>query len=221
MKIVPLLTGFICLFFVTIGHSQKPSNDWQLFKNEKGISVFTKKSPNSAICELKTVLTLKTSLSSIVALIYDWESYPSWIYKCGESKTLKVLNEHEVIHYQSVKIPWPANDEDFIIHVKISQDEKTKTVKIHSLNDPDYIPKVENRNRIRELTATWTIIPMGDGIIELSYEFLVNPGGPFPSWLINLAATYGPVETMENLKNWIQKDKYQHAKNNLIKEPGE
>jgi len=192
--------------------------DWQLYKAENGISIYTRKANNTNIKQLKSVVTLKTSLNSIVALLNDWDSYPQWNYKCGESKTLKIISETELIHYQTVVTPWPIDHQDFIINVKLTQDEKTKIIIITSTNLPNYIPPFPNRTRIKYLEGKWTLTPLKDGTVQAVYEFFVNPGGLVPAWLINTAITYGPYENMQNISQWIQKPKYQQAKNPLIKE---
>src|ERR1700756_29884 len=206
-----------CLLISLIGFSQN-ENDWQLYKNENGIAIYSRKANNSNIKQLKTVVILNTSLNSIVALINDWDSYPEWNYRCGESKTLKVISPTELIHYQTVITPWPVDHQDFIINVKLTQDDKTKIVTITSTNNPNYIPPYPKTTRIKELEAKWTLTPLKDGKVQAVYEFFVNPGGFLPAWILNAAVAYGPYETMLNFKQWVQKEKYQKSKNPLIKE---
>jgi hypothetical protein len=209
---------FFCLIWFSGSFSQEAEDDWHLRKKEQGISVYSRKTAKSNFKELKSVVYLKTSLSSAVALINDWESYPQWVYKCGKSTTLKVLEETKVIHYQTVIVPWPAEDRDFIVNIELSQNEKTKIVTIKSTCNSDYIPPVENHVRITEMDACWTLVPFKDGTIQITYQLLVNPGGFVPAWLVNMAAVDGPFESMANFKIWVQKKKYQEASLPFIKE---
>ena len=119
-----------CLGFYTSFFSQENKNAWELQKNENGISVFSRKTAGSDYKELKAIVYLTTSLKSIVALIYDWDSYPQWVYKCENSSTLKKIGNTEVIHYQSIRAPWPVENRDFVMNVKLKQDELTKIVTI-------------------------------------------------------------------------------------------
>jgi len=190
---------------------------WHLKKFENGISVYTRNSPGSDFKELKSVCSLKTSLSSIVALLNDWDTYPQWVYKCGKSTTLKKISEGELIHYQTVVAPWPVDSRDFVVNVRLSQDPVSKVVKIVSTCKPDYIPKVDGYVRITEFSASWTLVPQKDGMVEVTYQLLVNPGGYVPAWLVNLAVVDGPYETTLNFRQWVMKDKYQKAVVPLIK----
>ncbi len=195
------------------------SDDWKLKKFENGIAVYTRHDDNSAFKELKAVTQIKASLSSIMALLGDWETYPQWVYKCGVSKTLKQISETELIHYQTVDAPWPVDSRDFVVNIKITQDPITKAVKQIATYKADFIPKQKNFIRITEFKAAWTLTPLKNGIVNVEYQLLVNPGGVVPAWLVNMAAVEGPYETTHNLKKWVQKEKYQKAKISFIEEP--
>jgi hypothetical protein len=211
---------FCFLLFVQFNFSDTfgQTKDWELKKNENGITVYTRSSEGSSYKELKAVCYLKTSMSSIVALLNDWDSYPQWVYKCGKSSTVKKISETEVIHYQTVVAPWPVDSRDFVVNVKLTQDPMTKVITIISTSKPDYIPKVPGHVRITEFKASWTLIPQKNGTIEVIYQLLVNPGGYVPAWLVNLAVVEGPYETTLNLKEWVMKKKYQEAIVTYIKD---
>jgi len=206
------------LFISCLSFSQEKTEEWHKKKNHKGIEVYSRKTANSEFRELKSIMYLKTSLNSIVALINDRDSYPQWVYKCGEAKTIKRLSDAELIHYQTVVAPWPAEDRDFIVNVKMTQDPKTKVIVMKSTGNPHYIPDTPNHVRITEFSASWTLIPLKDGTIQLVYQLMVHPGGYVPAWLVNMAAIDGPFETMLKMKDWVFKEKYQKAKSTLVKE---
>jgi ribosome-associated toxin RatA of RatAB toxin-antitoxin module len=209
---------FIITFLLYAGQSFAQKNGWVLQKNEKGIAVYMRNAENSDFKELKSVQVLKTSLSSIVALLNDWDTYPQWVYRCGKSNTIKKISDTEVIHYQSVVAPWPVDNRDFVVDVKLVQDPVTKVINIKSENKPDYIPEVPDHIRMREFKASWVLVPLKDGTVEVTYQLLVNPGGYVPAWIINLAVVDGPFETALNLSEWVKKKKYQEAVVSYIKE---
>lgn len=211
------ILSLICLFvFISDSYAQAKQEGWHLKKFESGIAVYTRDAENSAYKELKSIVSLKTSLESVVALINDFESYSGWVYRCGKSTTLKKINETESVHYQNVVAPWPVDNRDFIVQLKLTQDPLSKVVTINSTCKPDYIPKVPGHIRITEFRALWILTPNKDGTVEIKYQLLVNPGGYVPAWLVNLAVIDGPFETMVNFKQWVMKDKYQNAKLSYI-----
>lgn len=203
-------------FFGIRAYCQNTS--WTLKKNENGISVYTRGAEDSDFKELKSVVVLKTSLSSIVSLLNDWDTYPQWVYRCGKSSTLKKISDSEVIHYQTVVAPWPADNRDFVVNVKLTQDPVTKIIVIKSESKPEYIPEVEDHVRIKKFRASWTLVPLSDGRVEVTYQLLVDPAGYVPAWIINLAVVDGPYETALNLSEWVKKKKYKEAVVGYIKE---
>lgn len=213
-----IVVAVLFLVFSHFSYAQKKQANWHLKKSENGINVYTRSSDESAFKELRSTVTIKTSLNSIVALLNDFESYPEWVYRCSESKTLKRISETENFHYQTVEAPWPVDSRDFIVQLHLSQDPVTKVVSIKSTCKPDYIPRVPGRVRITEFKALWTLTPLKDGSVEIVYELLVNPGGYVPAWLVNLAVVDGPYETMLHVKDWVLKKKYQNEKVSFIKE---
>ena len=203
---------FLFIIYMVFSSFTRPTDDWQLKKYENGISVYTRNNENSAFKELKAVAYLNATLSSAVALLYDWDSYPKWVYKCGKSSTLKLINEKELIHYQTVLAPWPAENRDFAVNIKIEQDKTTKVVTIRSYAVGQYIPVIPDHVRITKFNASWVLTPQKNGTIEIVYQLFVDPGGYVPAWLVNMAVIDGPFETLNNMKSWVAKEKYQKTK---------
>jgi ribosome-associated toxin RatA of RatAB toxin-antitoxin module len=214
-----IIVSLFLLTTLSLTTDDKSAGPWELKKFESGIAIYTRNAANSRFKELKSVTVYKSSLSSIIALIDDFESYPQWVYRCGSSSTIKKNSEKDFIHYQTVTAPWPVDNRDFIVHVEVNQDPLTKIVTQTGTCTPDRIPRVPGHVRITEFKAEWTLIPLKNGDIEADYQLLVNPGGNIPAWLVNLAVVDGPFETALNMKSWIMKEKYQKASLPYIKEP--
>ena len=212
--------SIILIYFLFAGFIQEtPKETWHLKKFEKGISVYTRQIENSRLIELKSDFQIKTSLSSIVALLNDFESYPQWVYRCEKSYVAKKISDMEFIQYQSVKAPWPVDNRDILIYKKLSQDPITKVITQKAYAMPEFIPKVAKHVRVLLFKAQWTITPLQNGLVNVEYQLLVDPGGSIPAWLVNLAVVDGPYDTELNMKEWLMKDKYQKAVIPYIKEP--
>ncbi|HEY0030676.1 MAG TPA: START domain-containing protein [Bacteroidia bacterium] len=193
--------------------------DWQLKKFENGISVYTRSLEASKFKELRAVFEIKTSLSSIIALLNDVETYPQWVYRCQASKILKKKSDQNLIRYQSILAPWPVDNRDMVVEVHTYQEDKTGIVYQKVTCLPDYSPVIPGHVRIREFRAVWKLSPLKNGMVKVEYELLVNPGGNIPAWIINMAVVDGPYDTSLKMKDWIMKEKYQKASYPFIKEP--
>ncbi len=212
------IAGLFFLCIILAFKADRLEGAWELKKSESGVTVYTRMAANSNYKELKSVFQVKTSLSSFMSLIGDFESYPKWVYRCGSSKTIKKISNYEYIHYQTVTAPWPVDNRDVVMKIKITQDPVTKMITQRSTAIPDSLPEVKDHVRIRIFNSQWTIVPQKDGILNAEFRLLVEPGGNIPAWLVNLAVVDGPFETNVNLKEWVFKEKYQKAKLPHIKE---
>jgi ribosome-associated toxin RatA of RatAB toxin-antitoxin module len=214
-KILFFLFSIISVGFITFTSQE---NEWILKKQSNEVTVYSRGVDRSAIKELRAVTQIKTSLSSIIALLLDRESYPQWVYKCAKSHVLKEVNDAEAICYQNVVAPWPINNRDIILIVTVQQDEATKIVFLNSVSQPEYIPKVDNHVRVLEFKASWKLTPLQNGIVNCEYQLLFDPGGNIPSWIINIASVDGPFETTTNMRHMVMKEKYQQTHYTFIKE---
>lgn len=211
---------FFSTIFLLTGFSEKtPTNDWELKKFECGISIYTRTTENSKFKELKAVFQIKTSLSSVLALLNDYETFPQWVYRCEKSIALKKDSDKHLIRYQTVLAPWPVDNRDMVLDVNSYQDSNTKIVYQKVASIPDYFPQSKDHVRIREFNALWSIKPLKNGIVEVDYELLLNPGGNIPAWIVNLAIIDGPFETSVKMKEWIMKEKYQKTSYSFITNP--
>lgn len=203
-----IISGVVIIFSVVNADCQEA---WVLKLDKEGIKVYTKNLDNSPYKAVKTVCTIDASLSKITAVLLDIDNCKDWVYATKKCVTLKKLSQSELIYYSEIEIPWPVSNRDFIVLLKVSQDEKTKAVIVEGENRPAYIPENKNVVRIMRSYSKWIIEPMTNGQVRVEYILQVDPGGIVPSWLINMFATKGPFESFKNLRTQVKKTLYSQA----------
>ena len=201
-----LFLTLVLITFVTADTFSQ--NDWILKTDKEGIKLYTKNMQNSSLNESKTVCVIDASLGRITAVLLDINRSADWVYATKNAALLKQLNPLELYYYSEIEVPWPASNRDFIVHMTVSQDEKTKAVSIAGENKPTYLPTVKNISRIQQLHTKWLIVPLQNGKVLIEYYLQVDPGGIVPAWLINMFSTKGPFETFKNLRLQVKKDIY-------------
>jgi len=206
----------ILLFFIII--SIQNNNEWKLRKSADGISVFTKLAAGSAYEDIKANTTIKTSLSSLVAVIKDIPSYTSWAYECKKVELTKIVNGTEIEHYQETAAPWPVSNRDIVVHTKITQDKNTKIIFISLKGIPDGLPRNTDLIRVTKFEASWKFIPKENNMVEIEYNLSTDPAGSIPAWVANMAMVEGPFQTLKKLKEIVNQPKYQNAKYSFIEE---
>ena len=194
--------------FVLMAPSQE--TPW-VFKNSKdGVKVYYRKT--QGVHEVKLISSIQTSLTGLMALFMEVETYKTWSYKLLESKVVQKISDTEMTYYSHYDLPWPLNDRDIIMHTVFQQDPVTKTIIINSVAAPDELPEKAGIVRIKDAKTTWTILPGTDGWAYTEYYIYTDPGGSVPDWLLNMTIDLGPRETIKGIRKQVKKAEYQQAK---------
>jgi len=179
-------------------------NAWKLRKNKNGIEVYTRKVNNSNLVEFKVTATLQASLLKVRKIIDDVESYPLWMANLEQSGTIKKISNTERYDYFEIKVPWPFENRDMVMHVK-SLFSKNKIIHLEILNSQDYIPAKENMVRIQEAEGSWHFLLVEENTTKITYQLYSDPGGNIPNWVIDLLIVDGPYKTILNLQELVKK----------------
>ncbi len=177
-----------------------PADDWTLEKESNGIKVYTRHVSGSDYKEVKTQLTVKSTLAGVAKVFNDIPSFPQWAYKCKASKLLKKVSSTEYYAYCLYSVPWPADDRDEIAHSVTSQDSVTKVITIKRTGQKAFIPEVDGIVRIESVNATITIKPLTDGEVQITFQVLMDPGGMVPAFIINMFIANAPFNSFMNFK---------------------
>ncbi|MCP4454199.1 MAG: START domain-containing protein [Planctomycetes bacterium] len=191
---------------------------WTLAKNKQGIKVFTRKVKGIDFKEFKGVMTVKTSLTSLVALLGDAKAMPDWMANCTRVEVLKQISDQETYTYTLSKAAWPVTDRDAVLHNVTSQDGSTLVVTIKVIGKPDHIARKKNIVRIKRIESVWQFTPKPDGFVEVVYQALSDPSGTLPAWLVNSAVVSQPYSTLLKMRKVIKRKTYQDATLAFIKE---
>ncbi len=192
--------------------------DWELVKNCNEIKVYSQKVPNLQIKKVKVETVVEATLSELVTIFKDAENHNNWVFLSESAKIAEVINDNNWKYYCFTETPWPVSNRDYYTSVVLVQNEIDYSVTITSIAIPDYAPEIKGCVRISYIESIWVFNPIGNGSVHISFELEVDLGGNIPSWLINLAVTKGPYNTMVGLINELNNDKYIGVKLNYIEE---
>ena len=239
MRLISFLV-FLSLCSICIGQHV---DEWNLKKDENEVQVYTRQDPNSSFSELMMHTISKTTMTTIIALFKDIPNYTSWVYSCIVSESVDELvnneeddasaeedeededededtdREGEDYYYSITTAPWPVSDRDLVVHSKVTQDTLTWVVTSTSEHVNGIVEKKDGMERVPLLQSAWTLIPLENGLVDITYRLKVDPGGYVPAWLANMTLTIGPYRTMLKLLLEIQKEKYRNATLDYIYEP--
>ena len=201
--------SFLLLFQVIFISSLAQSyTEWELAKDKDGIKVYTREVTDSRIKEFRAESTVESTLSSVVAVMTDINSIPDWVEEAESSKLLDQLNERDLFYYLEIEVPFPFDNRDMIQHLVIRQDKETKKLTFSLSNAPNYIPVDDKRVRMPAADGIWEFTPIGNGKLKIHFQYLNDPGGGIPAWLVNSFIVKSPFNSVTNLKKQVSLAKY-------------
>lgn len=196
------------LIFSLTAVSLFAQTEWELKKNVDGIRVYYRESTESDIKELKMIFDVEASLTTIMAVLNDAESFHKWIYNLKELKVLERPSDKELVYYYEMDFPWPLYNRDAIAESSYYQDPATKIIYTKNYARPDRLPEKDGVIRLELTDVKWKITPIDENYANIEYYLLSDPGGNLPAWLVNMALDRGPVKSMQAFRALLKEDKY-------------
>jgi ribosome-associated toxin RatA of RatAB toxin-antitoxin module len=190
-------------------------NTWKLSKQKKGIQVYLRDTPGSALKSFKGVIHIPAKLVALVSVIEDTKAYPQLLHHCKTAHDIKSTGKNDAYKYIVTGMPWPVKDRDAIVYSVMQQNKQTKQVEIKMSASPNTLPLKAGKVRISKMVGRWVLSPEKEGT-KVTYEMSVDPAGKLPKFLVNALSTDMPFNTLNNLRNLVKKPVYKLAKHNFI-----
>jgi hypothetical protein len=188
--------------------SLQAQENWILEKDKDGIRVYTRKSEHSKFNEVKVECLINGTISELIAVIFDIENHVNWVYNTKSAYIIKRISDSELYFYTEISSPWPFRNRDAIAHIKTWKDSLTNEVLVEANSVPDYLQRKQDIVRIPSSRVKWTISPLNNQSVKVTYYMEADPGGSVPAWLINLFVSKGPFTSFTRLKERIRLPQY-------------
>ncbi len=214
MKNFLLLLGL----FTFLSGSLCSQTQWSLKKDKDGIQIYTGSLENSKFKIVKVECIVKSSLTQLATLLLNAESQPKWVFSTKSAYITRRVSPSEIYYYAELNTPWPISTRDMVIDLAITQDPVTKIMTVHADNIDKIVPVKAGKIRVPITEATWTVIPLQENKIKISYLIRIDPGGEVPAWMVNLFIVKIPYETFKNLTSLLQRSSSKEPKLTFLKD---
>jgi hypothetical protein len=178
--------------------------DCTLRKSKEGIAVYTCDVKDSKFKSIRVELTLEnTSAEKLMKVLLDIENYVQWQYKMVAAKVLERISDREFIYRTIVDAPWPADNRELIMHMKMEYDAAAQILLINVKNASYDYPAEKGVVRVPFSEASWKVTTENNDL-KIIYLLRVDPGGSIPAWVINMGIADGPYHSFNHLKERIR-----------------
>jgi hypothetical protein len=176
-------------------------NNWELRRNENGITIYSRRSANGKIVELHLQCQFNATPQQLVAQILNISHYSDWVYGNKRSEVIKKVSGQDLIYFTEAHLLWPVQDRDLVLDLNTSPATATAPLTITVKSIPGYLPLKKHFIRVPYSLAVWKVTPIPGNKIAIDYTFNLDPGGSIPGWLVNLTIATGPYKSFTMLGN--------------------
>lgn len=209
---------FIAMLLLAPALGGAAEEPWRLEKDRDGIKMYSRAVEGWSIREIRGVMRVEASLSSIVAVLEDVDAAHELSDVISEAKIVHRDSETHYRYYSAMDLPWPVSDRDMVDDCRITQDEQTLAVTIRDVAVEGDLPPRNGFVRMTRSVQTWTLTPSPEGVV-VELRILADPAGPIPAAIINAMSIGTPYKTLANLRGMVRKPQYADAKMTYLREP--
>lgn len=177
---------------------------WQLVKDKKGIKVYTANSKVTHLKAVRVTAVVDGTLEKLISIFKDVENQKRWVYGTKQSYSIKRINDNEILYYVETGLPWPVNNRDIAILMKIKKERAKNQLKVTMMGAPSAIPLNKGKERVSYFSGIWIVKAINKDKISIDYILDVDPGGQMPSWAVNLFIAKGPYQTFSKLSEILK-----------------
>ena len=192
-------------FFALLAHLGHAS-EWQSVDiTTDGIQIL-KKETGDRLVEFRGIGVVDAPLPLVATVIFDTDRRREWIEGLADSRIIRWRDKDNFVEYDHIRMPIFFQDRDFVSKIKMTFDLSGKEMAFHYQPSDD--PSVPRTSYIRgELLDTTFILSSidNDTKTRVDAEFLSDPKGSIPKWLVNFFVKDWPKTTFRNLRKEVQK----------------
>jgi len=176
-------------------------NDWKKSLDKDEIVIYTRKVESSSVKEFLAKAEMKGNIFTFREIMTDVENYNSWMPDVKSAEVIEEISKIDFTYHMKLKVPFPFTNRDVVQQLIFTQSEKELVIDI--VNRPTAIEKVENYVRMPKSDGHWIIHQISEDRISINFQYLTDPGGGIPTWLVNSFLVKNPHKTLLNIKKMM------------------
>jgi len=193
--------------------------EWELVKQEDGITVYTQSVRGSEFLAFKGETVVEGSVDALVAVLYDTKGAPVWLHQCLFSMTLEEVSFEENYIFQIYDLPFPAGNREVVLHTRLSWTQDGAMVEStevngfcdsHPVERCRYVQEAD-LTRIERSRGSYLFIAEENNRTKVIWQQHIEPGGYLPDWLVNALVVDVPFNSLSRLRELVKTKKYRSA----------
>jgi ribosome-associated toxin RatA of RatAB toxin-antitoxin module len=177
-------------------------NDWKKSLDKDDIVIYTRSVESSPFHEFLAETEMAGTIDKFREIITDFERYPEWLPDCKSAEIIENPNANDFTYHMKLKVPFPFANRDIVQQIVLSELENALLVEI--ISQPKKIKKQEDFVRMETAGGRWVIDQITKDKVAIKFQYLADPGGGVPAWMVNTFMVKNPHKTLQNLREMMQ-----------------
>ncbi len=200
----------------TQAEAEKEANslgsEWKLIRKDRfhNIQLYLRKDSNFRVSVIRMDTVFDAPMKSIAAATIDVDNMTQWIWHLRSAELLNRESPRDIIIHLIINSPYGIEDRDAVIHTHVSQDPRTKVLKLTTESVEGYLDPQPPLIRMAKLQMNWTFTPRPDGKIDAQMIGVIDPGGRIPAWTANIIQRSSLYYSVKNLMRIVRDERYSH-----------
>ncbi len=164
------------------GNCFSKENPWEKVESTSDITIYERwidVSPTLSVRERKCELQLKTNYNKVIGTLVNPAMTSYWMENVNNSFLIEKVNETKWYSYTSFAMPWPFDNRDLIC-VSSLKHHSNQSASIEIVSCEYLLPLKHNVKRLTNYKATWKIVDVGKGFVNLSFTAVTYKAPEYP-----------------------------------------
>ena len=193
---------FLLTVHVTIGILSVEDEEWKKSLDKDDIIIHTRQTEGSPFNEFLAETEMEGTVKKFCELITDFENYPELFTDCESAIMIQHPESNVYLYHMILKVPFPFARRDIVQQLILDESGNTVTVQINSR--PDQLEVQSDIVRIKKADGFWEVEQISDEKISVKFQYLADPGGDVPPWLVNTFVVQSPYKTLRIMREMMQ-----------------
>lgn len=201
-----LLSGLLTLKAMAADSDEWSKNGWEFLNETDGVKVYRKSYADSAVKGVGGETVIDAPLSKLLWVLMDHSHKKEWIDRFKEARTIEEVSPLVHIQYASFAMPFPITDREFVYRYEFKVDPVLNgvVVDVKSVDTPKEPTPRDGNVRGEIVSGKYVLIPDGNKT-RVKAEYLADPKGALPTWVVNLVQKKWPLRTLVGLREQVKK----------------
>ena len=200
------------VMMATGGQAAVAGEDWQFEEEADGVRVYSRSVADSDYRMFKATAMVDASMASVAAVLRDVPEYPQWVAKIRHAAILEKYSPNAMDVYLVMDFPWPVCDRDCAASAEMAIDpDAPGTVTTTKILQTPACAQKKGVVRLPDMFQQYIVTYKEIEKSELTMVLYLDAGGSLPASLVNAATKSVPAESVDNLREMVEMDKYEQA----------